>query len=102
VTPMDIAGARGLSRGFAVKVRRPQPPIRPAVGELRMVQRLRGTTASDGAQRVKTRPNDLEVYLALKDDAWDDGVKKKETFGNIEFTIDRIYRIVVDPEDLEP
>jgi hypothetical protein len=100
VTPVDIAGTRALPRGFAVPVRRPQPAIRPAVGELRMVQRLGNPAA--GAQREKDHPHDLDVYLAFKDDAWEGEAKFTEPFGGIDYSIERLYRIVVDPEELEP
>ena len=103
VTPIDIAGTRALPRGFAIRVRRPQPSIRPAIGELRMVQKLRsGGTSDTGAQRIVAPPGDLDVYLAFKDDAWTRDPKITETFGKIDYTIERLYRIVADPEKLEP
>ncbi len=103
VTPVDIAGTRALPRGFAIRVRRPQPPIRPAIGELRMVQKLgAGGTSDTGAQRDVAHPKDLDVYLAFKDDAWTEKAQIEEKFGEIDYTIERLYRIVADPEELEP
>jgi hypothetical protein len=101
VTPVDTAGVRGLPRSFVVDVRRPRPPIRPAVGELRVVQTIAAN--AKGAQDSATKPADeLQVFLALNDSAWSDDAKPTQTIGDIKYTVERIYRLIVDPDDLEP
>lgn len=103
VTPVDCAGVHGLPRSFTVDVRRPQPALRPAIGELRMVQTL--AASNDGVQMSEARPKNLKVYLALNDRAWDDPIEKKDrepTIGGVKYRVERVYRLIVDPEDLEP
>ncbi|HXU31680.1 MAG TPA: hypothetical protein VN851_13990, partial [Thermoanaerobaculia bacterium] len=103
VTPVDCAGVRGLPRSFTVDVRRPQPPIRPAIGELRMVQTIPRDTP--GAQNEEKRPENLQVFLALNDRAWKEPATQAErelTLKGVKYKVERSYRLVVDPEDVEP
>lgn len=104
VTPVDVAGARGLPRSFVVDILRPQPAIRPAVGELRVVQKIAKEAAESGAQQSHERPDDLRVFLALDDRAWPDDAKETVEIGNppVEYTVTREYRVVADPDTIEP
>jgi len=98
VTPVDIAGARGLPRSFQVPIKRPQPLIRPAIGELRVVQ----TIDNVAVEGTTDTPKNVKVFLALNDRAFDDDSQPKIRVGDVEFAVERAYRIVVDPEDIEP
>jgi len=102
VTPVDTAGVRGLPRGFTVQIDRPQVQVRPAIGELRMRQTIPKFDDRKGLERITEPPADLEVYLALKDAAWDGPSPKKMPVGGVDYTVERIYRLIVDPEDIEP
>ncbi len=99
VTPVDIAGVRGLPRGFRVEVERPQPPIRPALAELRIVQSIAGS--ANTRQNDPQRPDDVELFVAISDPAWDDAADVLKTPQG-SFTVERIYRLIVDPDDIEP
>ncbi len=99
VTPIDIAGVRGLPRSFKLNVPQPRIPVRPALGEIRVVQTL--SVDRPGAEKETAgREDELDVYLALADSAWDDeNLPGSKEAG---FTVERIYRLIVDPDDLEP
>jgi hypothetical protein len=101
VTPVDIAGARGLPKSFAVDVRRPTPTVRPATAELRVRQTL---AIAQQPIVAAPAPDDLEVYLAINDPAWDDvhDEAKPENYGGFFFIIQRFYRLIVQPEAIEP
>ncbi|HWJ41088.1 MAG TPA: hypothetical protein VNT29_08135 [Candidatus Limnocylindrales bacterium] len=102
VTPIDTAGVRGLPRSFVVGVPRPLATIHPAIGEIRAVQKPSDDTKTNGRQENDQPPPDLELYLAINDQAWSDNAPAFVTIGNDKFDVDRIYRLVIDPEDLEP
>lgn len=102
VTPVDTAGVRGLPRSFLVNIQRPEVPIRPAIGELRFVQTIPELPTRGSLEVEVNAPRDLDVYLSLNDAAWDDKSNDTMTVGDVTYTVQRIYRIVVDPEDIEP
>jgi hypothetical protein len=107
VTPVDVAGARGLPKSFVVEVRRPQAPVRPAEAELRFVVSALGKKTpapgvpldeqaagySDGTAPEKR----LGVVLMLRDGSYSEG--SKEVAG---CTVTRSYVLIADPEDILP
>lgn len=103
VTPVDTAGTSGLPRSFTVDIRRPEVPIRPAIGELRIVQTIPDFASQPkGAEGSDKPPRGMEVYLALDDRAWDDDALDEMPIGDATFKVRRFYRVIRDPEDIEP
>ncbi|MER9216900.1 hypothetical protein NKI54_33820 [Mesorhizobium sp. M0663] len=106
VTPVDIAGTRGLPKSFLVDVRKPQPPIRPAEAELRFVVTRMGQ--DDGKPwTAQTAPKDsVGVVIALRDPFRERDPKdpKDSEKGFISPTIRvvRNYRLIADPESIRP
>lgn len=92
VTPIDIAGTRGLPKSFVVDIRRPKPPIRAAEAELRIVQTLNNSTLDQAWQAKDDVPNDIEVVLALRDPAWEKDDNKQR----------RRYSLILEPEQIFP
>ncbi len=97
VTPVDIAGARGLPKSFVVDVRRPRPTVRPATAELRLRQTL---TPAKQPDISAAPPKDLEIYLAINDPAWKGD--EEPDYGGFKFKVQRFYRLIVHPELIEP
>ncbi|MDD1015187.1 hypothetical protein [Pseudomonas rubra] len=99
VTPVDIAGTRGLSKSFLYTFEMPRAPVRSAEAEIRVVQTLysdqRASPADSGLcwQTRHNRPNDLALYIAVHDPAWKhkDGLKAK-----------RSYTLIVEQEQILP
>lgn len=97
VTPVDIAGTRGLPRSFALTVDKPRPAVRPAKAEIRVVQDVRGMRPR---QETGTTPNDLQVFVGLDDSAW--GGDKDITIDRVQYKVKREYRIYVEHENVLP
>ncbi|MDP9993827.1 hypothetical protein J2W28_004470 [Variovorax boronicumulans] len=96
ITPLDIAGTRGLPRSFALTVDRPRPAIRPAQAELRILQDI----GAMQAQKTRDQPKDLQVFIGLKDAAWE---KDQELpIGGAAFSVRREYRLYVEHENVLP
>ncbi|MDU9393321.1 hypothetical protein [Pseudomonas sp. zfem002] len=99
VTPVDIAGTRGLSKSFLHVFERPRPPVRAAQAEVRVVQTLRSNPALTPADRDlcwqtrATSPDDLAVYIAVHDPAWQARKDLKAT---------RSYTLIVEQELILP
>lgn len=94
VSPVDIAGTKGSERSFVVEARRPQAPIRPATAELRF-----HLTTPKQATMGADRPDNLTAVLAIKDKSWArDGAEPLDDG----FFAHRLYRLIVDPEDIVP
>lgn len=109
VTPVDIGGARALPKSFTVDIQRPRPPCRPAIGEVRLVQKPANATPHTGANH----PNDLELFVGLQDRAWSDAestegkklppwADRLKKVGDREYAVGRIYRLILDPEEIAP
>lgn len=97
VTPVDIAGTRGLPRSFALTVDKPRPAVRPAKAEIRVVQDVRGMQPH---QEKDTTPNDLQVFVGLDDSAW--GGDNPITIDGIQYEVKREYRLYVEHENVLP
>jgi hypothetical protein len=104
VTPVDIAGTRGLSKSFVHTVERPSPPVRAAEAEIRVVQTLvsdadvNADERENGLRRQQTvnAPDDIEVYIAMRDPAW---TKTPQIQGH---TVKRFYTLVIEQERVLP
>ncbi len=107
VTPVDIAGSRGLPKSFLVEVQRPQAPVRPAEAELRFVVnglgKMRRAPGNDITEQVegyaddKTPDHRLGVVLMLRDRSFS---KESKDVGGC--TVTRSYVLIADPEDILP
>lgn len=107
VTPVDIAGSRGLPKSFLVEVQRPQAPVRPAEAELRFVVnglgKMRRAPVNDITEQVegyaddKTPDQRLGVVLMLRDRSFS---KESKDVGGC--TVTRSYVLIADPEDILP
>jgi hypothetical protein len=96
VTPVDIAGTRGLPKSFLHTVERPVPPIRAAKAEIRVVQTLVGDEDEEAPlrrQHKADRPADLAVWFAVDDAAWDTKADSK---------VRRSYELIVEQETVLP
>lgn len=93
VTPVDVAGTRGLPKSFLVWIDQPVVPLQPAEAELRfIVSRLSGE--SSGPHRKAEPPNDaLAVVLALKDPS---------PFNDTVVHSKRSYRLIAHREAVAP
>lgn len=99
VTPVDIAGTRGLSKSFLYTFETPRAPVRAADAEIRVVQTLysdqQASPADSGLcwQTRHNRPDDLALYIAVRDPAWKhkEGLKAK-----------RSYTLIVEQEQILP
>ncbi|SCX87807.1 hypothetical protein [Nitrosospira sp. Nsp13] len=106
ITPVDIAGTRGLPRSVSIDIQRPQPPVRSARAEVKLVQTLpiAANFEEESLRRQDTdqRPEDLAVFVALRDDAWDED----PTEGSVDTPeirkIQRTYSLVVETEAILP
>lgn len=97
VTPVDIAGTRGLPRSFALTVDKPRPAVRPAKAEIRVVQDVSGMQPH---QEKDTVPNDLQVFVGLDDSAW--GGDTDVTINHVQYKVKREYRLYVEHENVLP
>lgn len=96
VTPVDIAGSRGLPKSFLIDVKRPSPQPRPAEAELRFV------VTSLGPDHGAGRPHHsgdmpagtLAVVMALKDPSPPPSPPDP--------TVTRYYVLYADPENISP
>ncbi|HEY2322047.1 MAG TPA: hypothetical protein VGJ82_04200, partial [Thermoanaerobaculia bacterium] len=70
VTPVDVAGTRGLPRSMIVHVKRPDVPVRPATAQLYVIVPRPPLEAARPLNDTSTPP-DLKVFLALSDPHWD-------------------------------
>lgn len=92
VTPVDIAGSRGLAKSFLVPISRPDAPVRPAEAELRFVVKRMGSGA-DSTHHGGDMPQDaLAVLIGLKD-----GAAKAQ-----DKNTRRYYVLYADPENISP
>ncbi|MEJ8859720.1 hypothetical protein WKW79_34545 [Variovorax robiniae] len=98
ITPIDIAGTKGLPRSFALTVDKPRPAVRSAQAELRIVQDVKELPAWQGRADV---PQNLQVFIGLKDAAWA-GDKRDLDIGGEKFDVKREYRIYVEHETVLP
>lgn len=101
ITPVDIAGSRGLPRSVSIDIKRPQPPVRSARAEMKLVQTLPvGPNFEEGLRRqtIEKHPEDLAVFIALRDDAWDADPKDTPEIKKIQ----RTYTLVVETEAILP
>ncbi|WP_395698743.1 hypothetical protein [Methylocella sp.] len=104
VTPVDVAGARGLPKSFLVERNRPNVPVRPAEAELRfIVSRMGDADAKPHTQagRPKNAPNQpaLCVMMALRDPFRSNDILKNLT---VDYAVARNYLLFADPEDIRP
>ncbi|OYT88699.1 MAG: hypothetical protein CFE43_21170 [Burkholderiales bacterium PBB3] len=96
VTPVDIAGSRGLPKSFLIDVKRPSPQPRAAEAELRFV------VTSLGPDHGAGRPHHsgdmpagtLAVVMALKDPSPPPSPPDP--------TVRRYYVLYADPENISP
>jgi hypothetical protein len=109
VTPVDIAGTRGLPKSFLVDVDKPQPPIRPAEAELRFVVTAMGQGDKPDPWTSDQPPiGSLSAVIALRDPFRprdpDDPKDSKRDFvpDNPAIRVLRNYRLIADPESIRP
>lgn len=95
VTPVDVAGTKGLGKGFSQTIRRPALAVRPALAELRVRQEFPEQAELESADV------DAKIYLALTDGAWE-GDLQDQNYGGYLFNITRHYRLIVQKEEIEP
>ncbi|MCK6375910.1 MAG: hypothetical protein L6Q69_17685, partial [Zoogloea sp.] len=94
VTPVDIAGTRGLPKSFLHTVERPVPPIRAAKAEIRVLQTLVGDKEESLRRQHKAEtPADISVWFAVDDPAWDTEAESK---------VRRSYELIVEQETVLP
>ena len=96
VTPVDIAGVRGIPKSFVVKIERPQPVIRPALGQLYIQQTWTypQTETTNASDEIALSPT---IYLATCDDAWDANTQVSD-----KYRAERSYNLILLSEELEP
>jgi hypothetical protein len=105
VTPVDIAGMRGLPKSFVVKIDRPESVVRPALAQLYLRQDW--PYLDDGSLAPEKVAH---IYLALRDDAWDSDAyppgqndsTRTEKIDGVDYVFTRSYKLHVHMEDLEP
>jgi hypothetical protein len=95
VTPVDIAGSRGLPKSFLVDIHRPSPPLRPAEAELRFVVKRLGANSGNAPHHSGTMPEDaLAVVMGLKDTSF--------SAAGDPTAVNRYYVLYADPENISP
>lgn len=93
VTPVDIAGSRGMPKSFLVDVEQPSPNLRPAQAELRFMVHHLGSI-DGGTHHSGTMPaGALGVLLAVGDHA---------PLATSNGKITRRYRLIADPDNISP
>ncbi|MES2759305.1 MAG: hypothetical protein V4693_18185 [Pseudomonadota bacterium] len=99
VTPVDIAGSRGMPKSFLVDIPRPAPPLRPADAELRfIVKRMGPGLVGNTPHHAGAMPGDvLAVVMALRDPS-----PQKPAKPQAADVITRGYRLIADPENISP
>lgn len=99
ITPVDIAGTRGLPKSFLVDVPKPQPPIRPAEAELRFVVNKMGQgVKGDVAWTSDLAPKgNVGVVMALRDP-----FRSEKDWSSGSLSVVRNYRLIADPESIRP
>jgi hypothetical protein len=95
ITPVDIAGTRGLEKSFSYIIERPIPPVRAAEAEIRIVQMAN----KNACQAEENHPNDLEIYIALNDKAW---TQTEDNLPITDYNIVRSYELVIEQENIYP
>ena len=108
VTPVDIAGTRGLPKSFLVDVNKPQPPIRPAEAELRFVVTAMGQGDKPDPWTSDQPPiGSLSAVIALRDpfrprDPDDPKDSTRDFVPDTKIRVLRNYRLIADPESIRP
>ncbi|MGK5032687.1 hypothetical protein [Janthinobacterium sp. MDT1-19] len=94
VTPVDIAGSRGLPKSFLVDVPKPVPRLRPAEAELRFVVKRLGAQGGTAPHHGADMPLEaLGVVMGLKD------ASMAKAPGH---DVERYYVLYADPENISP
>ncbi len=102
VTPVDIAGTRGLPKSFLVEVRKPQAPIRPAEAELRFVVTAMGQSTGKPWTSAAPSKNSLAVVIALRDPFRSEDSNDGFISTDSPIRVVRNYRLIADPETIRP
>lgn len=103
VTPVDIAGTRGLSKSFCVTIERPVPPVRAAEAEVRIVQVFDSEAHGpvdehEGQHSGKVTSDNLRIYVGLGDAAWQEADPDDKSKPKSVYSITRTYSLVVEQE----
>jgi hypothetical protein len=93
VTPVDIAGSRGMPKSFLVDIDRPSPQLRPAQAELRFIVHHLGSVTGGTHHSGAMPAGALGVLLAVGDRS------PVTTAGG---TISRHYYLIADPDNISP
>jgi hypothetical protein len=89
VTPVDIAGTRGIAHSFVVPISRPEPVIRSARAEV-LIEVVGVPERPDEGP-----PSNLAIYLGIEDLHWNPEQEGKDGWS-------RGYRLILDQEDILP